>query len=189
MPEENWTFGVGSISADPLCPLSASSTSSPLIAGQTDTVTVLILSLPLLGRKMCLNLWRYLFPVVSVRLWKLSSRIMSPSLICLPVSSAILSEVRLWCETQQLQKKNPSHRGTTTAFSSISDSLVIVTGLESCDGRPTLPLPVQLSFIFFPQRFSASPVAFSCPYPKFRSLWYAFASPLPPPLPDILIGS
>lgn len=105
MPEENWTFGVGSVSADPLCPLSASSTSSPLIAGRTDTVTVLILSLPLLGRKMCLNLWRYLFPIVSVRLWKLSSRIMSPSLICLPVSSAILSEVGLWCETQQLQKK------------------------------------------------------------------------------------
>lgn len=105
MPEENWTFGVGSVSADPLCPLSASSTSSPLIAGRTDTVTVLILSLPLLGRKMCLNLWRYLFPIVSVRLWKLSSRIMSPSLICLPVSSAILSEVRFWCETQQLQKK------------------------------------------------------------------------------------
>lgn len=114
MPEENWTFGVGSVSADPLWPLSASSTSSPLIAGRTDTVTVLILSLPLLGRKMCLNLWRYLFPIVSVRLWKLSSRIMSPSLICLPVSSAILSEVRFWCETQQLQKKKkksfpPSH--------------------------------------------------------------------------------
>lgn len=160
MPEENWTFGVGSVSADPLWPLSASSTSSPLIAGRTDTVTVLILSLPLLGRKMCLNLWRYLFPIVSVRLWKLSSRIMSPSLICLPVSSAILSEVRFWCETQQLQKKkkNPSHLATTTAVSSISDSLVIVTGLESCEGRPTLPLPVQLSFLFSPQRFSASPV-------------------------------
>lgn len=164
MPEENWTFGVGSVSADPLWPLSASSTSSPLIAGRTDTVTVLILSLPLLGRKMCLNLWRYLFPIVSVRLWKLSSRIMSPSLICLPVSSAILSEVRFWCETQQLQKKkNPSHLATTTAVSSISDSLAIVTGLESCDGHPTLPLPVQLSFLFSPQRFSASPVLLSCP--------------------------
>lgn len=61
MPGENWTFGVGSVCVAPLCPLSASSTSSPLIAGWTDTVTVLILSLLLLGRKMCLNLWRYLF--------------------------------------------------------------------------------------------------------------------------------
>lgn len=181
MPEENWTFGVGSVSADPLCPLSASSTSSPLIAGRTDTVTVLILSLPLLGRKMCLNLWRYLFPIVSVRLWKLSSRIMSPSLICLPVSSAILSEVGLWCETQQLQKKKkilPTEPPPLPLSEAWSHVMVA-----------PLSLPVQLSFIFFPQRFSPSPVAFSRPYPKFRSLWCVFASQLPPPLPDILIGS
>lgn len=148
--EENWTFGVGSVNVDPFCPLSASSTSSPLIAGWTDAVTVLILSLLLLGRKMCLNLWRYLFPIVSLRLWKLPPKIMSLSLICLPVLSTVLCEVRFSCETQQLKRKIFPTKPLQLPFLPSAGGLVTVTGLESCSLLHTLLLSAQLLLIFVP---------------------------------------
>lgn len=174
MPEENWTFGVGSVSVAPLCPLSASSTSSPLIAGWTAAVTVLILSLPLLGRKMCLNSWRYLFFLfVSIRWQKLSPRIMSPSLICLPVLSTIFCEVRCSYEMQHFWMKPLPIKTPDSPFLLSVDGLFCLRLWVTQDSvhSPNF-CPGLVHSFFFLQPFSLSPLH-SLPYPKFRILWCA----------------
>lgn len=189
MPEENWTFGVGSVSVDPLCPLSASSTSSPLIAGWRDAVTVLILSLPLLGRKMCLNLWRYLFPIVSIRLWKLSPQIMSLSLICLPALSTVLCEVRFSCETQQLWKKILPTKPPQVAFLPSVMGVSLSQALSHAADSPLYYLPSYYSFSFHNiSHFLLLHSHFHIPGSDSCDV-HCIHSLLPPPLLDILIGS